>query len=80
MRIDKFLKNARIIKRRPIAKEACEHGRVLINKKICKPGDEVNVNDEVEINFGTHTFKFIVLDIKDKVSKSMATTLYKHID
>ena len=41
MRIDKFLKNSRIIKRRPVAKEACEQGRVLINEKQAKPGDEV---------------------------------------
>lgn len=80
MRIDKFLKNARIIKRRTIAKEACEQGKVLINDKVSKPGDEVNVGDKVQINFGNGSMKFEILDVKDNVGKDLATTLYKNID
>lgn len=80
MRIDKFLKNARIIKRRTIAKEACEQGKVFINEKQAKPGDEVKVGDKVKINFGTGTMNIEVLNIKDNVSKDMASTLYKNID
>jgi len=80
MRIDKFLKNARIIKRRTIAKEACEQGKVSINGKLAKPGDEVNVGDKVQINFGNGSMKFEILDVKDNVGKDLATTLYKNID
>ncbi len=80
MRIDKFLKNARIIKRRTIAKEACEQGRVLINDKVSKPGDDVKIGDRIQINFGSGSMKIEVLDTKDNVSKDNATTLYKNID
>lgn len=80
MRIDKFLKNARIIKRRTIAKEACEQGKVLINDKVSKPGDEVNVGDKVQINFGNGSMKFEILDVKDNVGKDLAPSLYKNID
>ena len=79
MRIDKFLKNARIIKRRTIAKDACEQGKVLINDKVSKPGDEVKIGDKVQINFGNGSMKFEILDIKDNVGKDMATSLYKVI-
>ncbi len=80
MRIDKFLKNARIIKRRTIAKEACEQGKVFINGKVSKPGDEVEVGDKVHINFGSNTLKFEILDVKDNVGKDMASSLYKTIE
>jgi ribosomal 50S subunit-recycling heat shock protein len=80
MRIDKFLKNARIIKRRTIAKEACEQGRVLINDKVSKPGDNVAVGDIIQINFGNGAMKIEVLDISDNVRKDSATELYKTIE
>lgn len=80
MRIDKFLKNSRIIKRRTIAKEACEQGRVFINEKQAKPGDEVSIGDKIQVNFGSGSLKVEVLDVKDNVSKDNATTLYKNID
>lgn len=80
MRIDKFLKNSRIIKRRTIAKEACEQGRVFINEKQAKPGDEVSVGDKIQVNFGSGSLKVEVLDVKDNVSKDNANTLYKNID
>ena len=80
MRIDKFLKNARIIKRRTIAKEACEQGRVLINDKVSKPGDDVRVGDIIQINFGNGSMKIEVLDISDNVRKDNATELYKNIE
>ncbi len=80
MRIDKFLKNSRIIKRRPVAKEACEQGRVFINSKQAKPGDEVEVGDIVQVNFGTKTMKVEVLEIKDNVKKDEALELYKIIE
>ncbi|HZK33411.1 MAG TPA: RNA-binding S4 domain-containing protein [Tissierellaceae bacterium] len=79
MRIDKFLKNSRIIKRRTIAKKACEQGRVYINNKQSKPGDEVKVGDIIDINFVSGEMKVEVLDISDNVRKDKATELYKKI-
>lgn len=79
MRIDKYLKNARIIKRRTIAKEACEQGKVLINGKVAKPGDEVNVGDKVQVNFGSGAINIEVIDVKDNVAKDQATSLYKEV-
>lgn len=80
MRIDKFLKNARIIKRRTIAKEACEQGKVFINDKNAKPGDEVKIGDIVQINFGSGSMKFEVQDISDNVRKDDAIGLYRKIE
>lgn len=80
MRIDKYLKNSRIIKRRTVAKEACEQGRVLINEKLAKPGDEVKVGDIVQVNFGTGSMKVQVLKVYDNVKKDQAVDLYKPID
>ncbi len=79
MRIDKYLKNARIIKRRTIAKEACERGRVSINDKQAKPGDEVSTGDTIQIRFGSEEMNIEVLDIKDNVRKEDAEKLYKRI-
>ncbi len=79
MRIDKYLKNARIIKRRTIAKEACEQGRVFINERQAKPGDEVKVGDTIKINFGNEPLKIEVLDISDNVRKDYAIELYKKV-
>lgn len=80
MRVDKFLKNARIIKRRTIAKEACEQERVLINDKVAKPGDNIRVGDIIQINFGTGSMKVEVLDISDNVRKNDAEGLYRTIE
>lgn len=77
MRIDKFLKNSRIIKRRTVAKEACEQGRVLLNGKQAKPGDEVKVGDIIEINFGSGAVKAEILNVMDNVPKDKANELYK---
>lgn len=79
MRIDKYLKNSRIIKRRPIAKEACEQGRVSINDRLAKAGDDVKVGDIVEVRFGTGAMKIEVLDISNIVRKNEAENLYKII-
>ncbi|RKD33892.1 RNA-binding S4 domain-containing protein [Thermohalobacter berrensis] len=77
MRIDKFLKNSRIIKRRTVAKEACEQGRVFVNGKQVKPGTNVEVGDIIEINFGNNTLKVEVLKLLDHVPKNKAEELYK---
>ena len=77
MRIDKFLKNSRIIKRRTVAKEACEQGRVLVNGKEAKPGTELSVGDIIEINFGNSNVKAEVLELLEHVPKDKAIDLYK---
>lgn len=79
MRIDKYLKNARIIKRRTIAKEACEQGRVIVNGKVAKPGTEVKVGDIIELNFGTNNMKIEVLEISEHVTKENAVNMYRSI-
>lgn len=80
MRIDKYLKNSRIIKRRTVAKEACEQGRVFINGKQAKPGDEVKVGDIVQVDFGTGSVKVEVLKLIDNAKKDEASQLYRYID
>ncbi len=80
MRIDKYLKISRIIKRRQVAKEACDQGRVSINGSVAKAGANVKVGDVIEIIFGSRTMHFEVLKINEKVTKSEATELYRIID
>lgn len=80
MRLDKFLKNSRLIKRRTIAKEACEKGLVKINDKVAKPADDVNVDDILFLKLGEREIKVKVKDISDVNSKKDAETLYDRID
>ena len=77
MRIDKYLKISRIIKRRTIAQEACDSGRVTLNDKIAKPGADVKVGDVIEIKFGTQTVRYEVLEIKEHVKKEETDNLYR---
>ena len=79
MRIDRFLKNARIIKRRTVAKEACDQGRVLVNGKSAKPATQVTVGDEIEISFGNSDIKVEVLELLEHVPKERAQDLYKEL-
>jgi ribosomal 50S subunit-recycling heat shock protein len=79
MRIDKYLKIARLIKRRTIAKEACEQGKVSINGKVAKAGDDVKIGDKVSIAFGSGAIDIEVLEVKDHASKEMANEMYKNI-
>lgn len=69
MRLDKFLKVSRLIKRRTVANEACDAGRVLVNDKPAKASVKVKPGDIIEIQFGTRTVKVEVLDIKDTNKK-----------
>ncbi|MDF2532542.1 MAG: RNA-binding domain protein [Clostridia bacterium] len=80
MRLDKFLKNSRLIKRRTVAKDACEGEKVYINGKQAKPSTAVKVGDIVEIVFGERSIKAEVLDITDKASKEAAKDMYKIIE
>lgn len=77
MRIDKYLKLSRIIKRRTIAQEACDSERVMINNKIAKASTDVKVGDMIEIRFGTQTTKYEVLEIKEHVKKEDTVNLYR---
>ncbi|NLZ80246.1 MAG: RNA-binding S4 domain-containing protein [Clostridiales bacterium] len=79
MRLDKFLKTSRLIKRRTIANEACDAGRVLINDKVAKASAIVKAGDKIEIQFGTRTVSVEVLDVQETVRKEEAKELYKYI-
>ncbi len=71
MRLDKFLKVARVIKRRTVANEAADNGRISVNGKIAKPSYEVKVGDIVEIRFGDKTSKFEIIEIPKVQGKNM---------
>ena len=77
MRLDKFLKVSRIIKRRTIANEACDAGRVTVNGKVAKASVDVKVGDEIEIKFGTNTTRIRVLNIVDSTKKEDAANMYE---
>ena len=79
MRIDKFLKNSRLIKRRTVAKEACDGGRISINGKTAKAGDEIKIGDQIEIRFGSNTVKAEILSIPQVATKENAADMYKII-
>ena len=79
MRIDKFLKVSRILKRRTVAQEACSGEKVLINGKNAKPSTAVKIGDVVEVVYATGTLKFRVLNIKETVKKDEAASLYEVI-
>ncbi len=80
MRIDKFLKNSRLIKRRTIAKEACEKGRVLINGKSAKPGSDIAEGDEITILFGGSQLQVRVKELSEHVTKESAGEMYEVIE
>lgn len=79
MRLDKFLKVSRLIKRRTIANEACDAGRVLVNGKPAKASASVKVDDVIEIGFGGKAVKVQVLDVAETVRKDDAKELYKYL-
>lgn len=76
MRIDKFLKTSRIIKRRTLANEACEQEKVKINGKTAKPGSEVKIGDVIEIQFGANSTKIEVTSISEHVPKNESKEMY----
>lgn len=79
MRLDKFLKVSRLIKRRTVANEACDAGRVMINDKPAKASTNVKVGDIIEIQFGQKNVKVRVLDIQDTTKKDEAKDLFEYI-
>ena len=79
MRIDKFLKVSRLIKRRTVANEAASAGRVKINDKVVKPSEEVKVGDIIEIAFGQKSVKAEVLSIQAVIRKEEASEMIKYL-
>ncbi len=80
MRLDKYLKNSRIIKRRTAAKEACDGGRVSINGKVAKAGTTVEIADIIEIRFGDKIFKVEVTALAEHVTKDSAKEMFVIIE
>ena len=80
MRLDKFLKVSRIIKRRTVANEACSGGRVSINSKVAKPAADVKEGDELEIRFGNRVGKYKILSVKETVRKENAQDMYQVLE
>ena len=80
MRLDKFLKVSRLIKRRPVAKEACDTGRVTINGKVSKAGAEVKVDDIIEIEYASKKVRARILEIRQTVRKDEAVSLYEILE
>lgn len=80
MRIDKFLKVSRVIKRRSVAADACDCGRIEINGKVVKPSKDVKIGDVVQVSFGNNTLRFEVLDINEKQTKQSAENMYRVIE
>ena len=80
MRLDKYLKVSRIIKRRTVANEACDAGRVIVNGKSARASYDVKNGDVIEIAFGARTVKVEVLSVAEVIKKEDAATLYKIVD
>lgn len=80
MRLDKFLKVSRIIKRRTVANEACDSSRVEINGRVAKAGTQVKVGDIILLAFGDRTFKFRILDVQETTKKADSTSMYEVIN
>ena len=80
MRVDKYLKISRIIKRRTIAKEACDLGRVSLNGRVCKAGSEVAIGDVVEVRFGSGVFRARVLSLRENPRKEEAADMYEAVE
>lgn len=80
MRLDKYLKVARIIKRRTVANEACDSGRVTVNGKVAKAGLEVKSGDLIEIRFGEKSSKYEVLTLSEHVLKADAAGMYRVVE
>lgn len=79
MRLDKFLKVSRLIKRRTIANEACDAGRVKLNDKVARASAEVKAGDIIEISFGNKTVKARIKDVKETIHKEDASEMVEYI-
>lgn len=79
MRLDKYLKVSRLIKRRTVANEACDNGRISVNGRVVKASYDVKVGDRIEISMGTRTVAVEVLEVADNVRKDDASGMYKEV-
>jgi ribosomal 50S subunit-recycling heat shock protein len=79
MRLDKYLKVSRLIKRRTVANEACDNGRVMVNDKVAKASQEVKVGDVITISFGNKEVKAEITSIAETVKKDEASELFRYI-
>ncbi len=79
MRLDKFLKVSRLIKRRTVANEACDAGRVLVNDKVAKASVNVKAGDTIEIQFGTKSVKVEVVSVQETIRKEEAQEMYRYL-
>lgn len=79
MRLDKFLKVSRLIKRRTVANEACDAGRVTVNGKPAKASAQVKLGDVIEIQFGTRNVKAEVLKLQDTTKKEEAADMFRYV-
>ncbi len=77
MRLDKYLKVSRIIKRRTVANDACSGGRVSVNGRAAKPGADVKEGDNLEIRFGNHTGRYRILSVQEHARKESAQEMYE---
>ncbi len=80
MRIDKYLKVSRIIKRRTLANEACDAGRISVNGNVVKASYDVKIGDVIELRFGEKTSKFEVLQVAEHVTKDGAKEMYRAVN
>ena len=79
MRLDKFLKVSRIIKRRTVANDACDASHISVNGRVAKASYEVKIGDVIEVSFGARTLRVRVTDIRDTTKKADATEMYEVI-
>ncbi len=79
MRLDKYLKVSRLIKRRTVANEACDNGRISVNGRVVKASYDVKVGDKIEISMGTRTVAVEVLQVAEAVRKDDAAAMYKEV-
>lgn len=79
MRLDKYLKVSRLIKRRTVANEACDNGRISVNGRVVKASYDVKVGDKIEISMGTRTLCVEVLLVAETVRKDDAAAMYKEV-
>jgi len=79
MRLDKYLKVSRLIKRRTVANEACDNGRISVNGRVVKASYDVKVGDKIEISMGPRTIAVEVLQVAEAVRKDDAAAMYKEV-
>lgn len=79
MRLDKYLKVSRLIKRRTVANEACDNGRICVNGRVVKASYDVKVGDRLEISLGARTLAVEVLQVAEAVRKDDAAAMYKEV-